>query len=95
MEMCYLACAYRTPSRYCGSTGGVATCPHRQKKPSNADRIRAKDDEELAKWIYDVSITDDFCPYGNTREPCITHNFECVPCIKDWLKAEVNDAESV
>lgn len=27
MDMCYLACAYRTPSGHCGSTGGAATCP--------------------------------------------------------------------
>ena len=43
MDMCYLACAYRTPSGYCGSTGGAATCPHRQKKHTNADRILDKE----------------------------------------------------
>ena len=54
MDMCYLACAYRTPSGYCGSTGGAATCPHRQKKHTNADRIREMNDEELDKFLGEV-----------------------------------------
>jgi len=65
--------------------------PCKERRISNADRIRGMSDEELAKWISDVSITDGFCPYGNTRELCITHNFECVPCITYWLKEEVRD----
>lgn len=60
-EMCYLACAYRTPSGYCGSTGGAATCPHRQRKYTNADRIRHMSDEELADYL---SVID------SSRRPC-------------------------
>lgn len=83
MDMCYLACAYRTPSGYCGSTGGVATCPHRQKKQTNADRVRAMSDEELAEFMW--SGCDNI-----TQEACKRHA-GCVGCWLDWLQEEVDD----
>ena len=78
MDMCYLACVYRTPSGYCGSTGGAATCPHRQKKQTNADRIRSMTDEELAEWLCDIA---GWLPmYEGKMHP-----------ILDWLKQEASD----
>ena len=81
MEMCYLACAYRTPSGYCGSTGGAATCPHRQRKQTNADRIRAMTDEELAEWL---PFKMGAC---NMNEKC-GNDCTCDVCWLDWLKQE-------
>ncbi len=51
------------------------------KQQTNADRIRAMTDEELARWLSDMhdSVT---CPnYGNTD--C---NPSCRVCWLDWLQ---------
>lgn len=80
MDMCYLACAYRTPSGYCGRTAGAATCPHRQKKKTNADRIRAMSDEALAGWL-SIYCRGKTPPY----EPCRN---SCEACWLDWLREE-------
>ena len=61
MDICYLACVYRTPSGFCGSTGGAATCPNYNRRYTNANRIRAMTDEELAAWF--VTIRDDIADY--------------------------------
>lgn len=84
MDMCYLACAYRTPSGYCGSTGGAATCPHRQKKQTNADRIRSMTDEELANWLEQFASCE-LCPA--IRERC-GYGDGCINAWLDWLKQE-------
>lgn len=49
-------------------------CGHKKSIPqTNADRIRAMSDEELAEWI-------DFCPHVRCpRESCET-------CLLAWLK---------
>ena len=85
MDMCYLACAYRTPSGYCGSTGGAATCPHRQKKQTNADRIRSMSDEELA-----MALPFPQCPphKGKCTFSTMIAN-SCDQCWLDWLRQEV------
>lgn len=86
MDICYLACAYRTPSGYCGSTGGAATCPHRQKKQTNADRIRSMSDEELADWL------GVYCNGQTAQEvgkPCVSGMGSCEECWLDWLRQEV------
>lgn len=56
-------------------------------KPTNADRIRAMNDEELAEYI----IHSGFCPSGSKREPCMhpDSDIECSECIRKWLQAEV------
>ena len=85
MEMCYLACAYRTPSGFCGSTGGAATCPHRQRKTTNADQIRAMSDEELALEM----MAKGGCPH-DCEEP-EDMDTDCRLCWLDWLRQEVKE----
>lgn len=92
-DICQFVCPYRTPSGYCGSTGGYTTCPHRKmyepptmksaepiKPMTNADKyFRNATDEEIAKWIHrhDCHIN----LYGYDHEEAIL----------DWLKQEVRD----
>ena len=67
----------------CGLTIG---CEHgKRKAKTNADRIRAMDDEQLAEFIENAC-----CP-----PVCYTKHFDecqkedCVPCWLAWLKEEV------
>ena len=59
-------------------------------KPSNADRIRAMSDEELAEWLDGGFRHADWCdiskfPNGDCME------VPCLGCIIDWLKQEDED----
>ena len=58
-----------------------------KKKQTNADRIRAMSDEDLAEWIYSLNHYFDnhrnvLSIGGITMEDCITD-------ISEWLKREV------
>ena len=52
-------------------------------KKTNADRIRAKTDEGLAKFLW--MPMEHICPYNCQEDP----DRICVTCILDWLKEEV------
>ena len=61
------------------------------KSPTNADRIRAMTDEELAEWFYSgdfpwCNFEEDVvpCPYEEMPDPC-EH------CLLEWLKEEVRE----
>ena len=57
------------------------------KEPeTNADRIRAMSDEELAKTISGDAIY----PWCTEEEPCKYES--CTDCVLAWLKQEVSDA---
>ena len=61
------------------------SCYKRQTN-TNADRIRAKSDEELAKWIADIYPD---CPPGyNCDSSRVT---DCCDCWLDWLKQEADE----
>ena len=79
MDICHLACAYRTPSGYCGSTGGAATCPHKKLKQTNADRVRSMTDRELAMIIG--------CMNHKSGDDCF--DASCFDCTLEWLQEEV------
>lgn len=52
------------------------------KTPSNADRIRAMTDEELAEFIPYWSYTN-ACKCGKHYDDC---NNECEKCVAEWLQ---------
>lgn len=63
-------------------TGPAWNCKKRRKPMTNADRIRAMTDEELAEWIYlTVGFRD--CPIREDR--CFE---DCEKRWLDWLKQE-------
>lgn len=62
---------------------------HQQKPKTNADRIRAMSDEELAEWMYNGISTDpcDYCEYNNgycDGSPC--RGKSNTEIIVKWLK---------
>ena len=59
-------------------------CPGWDRKVvTNADRIRAMTDEELAKFIPDWSYTN-ACKCG--EKPYVACNNECEKCVSEWLQ---------
>lgn len=78
-------CVYCTEDGYCKKFSDeevVSWCvqgPCKDEKPSNADRIRAMSDEELAEWI--------------SKHDCHTNLYGYDPkdAILDWLKEEIED----
>lgn len=62
------------------------------KNPAtNADRIRAMSDEELATALE----TALFCPYKGTDEWCGLKNEYCNACLLDWLQQPVEEVDHV
>ena len=64
-------------------------CPYRTEPITNADRIRAMSDEELAEWIHNGISSDacDYCEYNNgycDGSPC--RGKAEAEIITDWLK---------
>ena len=55
---------------------------------TNADRIRAMTDEELAKFIPDWSYTN-ACKCD--EQPYVDCNNECEKCVAEWLKQPAED----
>ena len=69
-------------TRYKQNTIGIHGCDNGKPKPqTNADRIRAMSDEELAKTI----SGDQIYPWC-TEEPCKYDS--CTDCVLAWLKQE-------
>lgn len=79
---------------YAGKDVRLFICLHEyvRKPPTNADRIRAMSDEELAS-----KLCDDNCPPGyRDALVCGKSGFDCEDCWLDWLQspAEVTANES-
>ena len=87
-------CVYRTEDNKCEfwsdyGKGIVSYCDFddcEEKKPSNADRIRAMSDEELEKWL--VNFCSATCG-GASRARVAMHRDELL----DWLKEEAERGE--
>lgn len=75
------------------SRAGSHRCCFEQKEMTNADRIRAMSDEELAKWLLDMMSHKVACfgegafPYT----PCRNEEHDCVKCGIEWLKQPVEE----
>lgn len=64
-------------------------CCRCDSRKTNADRIRNMSDEELAKYIYDVSEHCADCVVcGDDCDSCNGTEDICVPKIIEWLKSE-------
>lgn len=63
----------------------------KEKTMTNADRIRAMSDEELAKWLLDVMSHKVAC-FGEGAfkySPCRNVEHDCLECGVVWLKQPV------
>ena len=82
---------------YCDSV----PCVLRDKIPpqTNADRIRNMSDEELAKWLIQMSEGDDRIKFCKSRPECNADLDEdreipqerCAECMLDWLCQPVEE----
>lgn len=89
-------CVYCTEDGYCNKysddevTSWCVQSPCKDEKPSNADRIRAMSDEELAKLLVRVAG----CRDGMTRENAIklcNKIIHCDTCWLNWLREEASE----
>ncbi|MGE9941089.1 DUF551 domain-containing protein [Bariatricus sp. SGI.161] len=61
--------------------------PGKEKRHTNADRIRAMSDEDLVEFMYSSDIPwcdDKICREGDNR---------CRECFKKWLQSEVEESD--
>ena len=89
-------CVYCTEDGYCKKysddevTSWCVQSPCKDEKPSNADRIRAMTDEEMAElFMQEYDCSDSFtCP---VQHPCPPEKeASCRECFLDWLKEEAD-----
>ena len=59
-------------------------CPWRTEPITNADRIRAMSDEELAEFIYRCEMSE--IDYAKTFCDLCNGQYECDQCRLDWLQ---------
>lgn len=66
---------------------------HMKKEPiTNADRIRAMTDEELAAWFFSGDFP--WCVYEEDVVPCTYEDIPvhpCERCLLNWLKQEADE----
>lgn len=75
---CTTNCVYRGKDNEARCGGFVGTI-------TNADRIRAMSDEELAKQFSHTPICEQKYP------KCMKDAEDCVECLLEWLKQPVGD----
>ena len=86
-------CVYCTEDGYCKKYSDervISWCvqgPCKDEKPSNADRIRAMTDEEMAEWITELTDCAVY-PYTRKDDPCISIGQTCAASWLCWLKQE-------
>ncbi|MPN49484.1 hypothetical protein SDC9_197105 [bioreactor metagenome] len=77
-------CLNGNPSISCVNCGSGFRNYHPYKPPTNADRIRAMSDEELAECVLGP------CQFESSL--CIEPRKGCKECTLDWLKQPVKEA---
>lgn len=79
----------------CGGTG------MNMENVTNADRIRAMSDEELAVWTMKVLLPDDTIPFCQNKPECEKaldagdeiEDAECIGCLLEWLRQPAEGGE--
>ena len=66
---------------------------YKQKPQTNADRIRAMSDEELAKFLKEFNDCEQHIPFCQNREECWDNipdipEENCLTCLVAWLQKE-------
>ena len=58
---------------------------------TNADRIRAMSDEELAELMFDLVANCQFCPAKDREFYCMVSKETCKAAWFNWLKKEAEE----
>lgn len=80
-----------------GQEGVYISPPIITKKPmTNADRIRAMTEEELAEWLFlrDLGVVNKLIFAANIRNAIRYDKEKCVDDIVEWLKSPADKEES-
>ncbi len=73
---------------YCDRTDCKDCCPNMQQKPkTNADRIRAMSDEELAKFFGRYGFCGGIIPHSYCSKQAVCS----LNCVVNWLKQPVEE----
>ena len=62
-------------------------------KMTNADRIRAMSDEELAAWLTRIANGDVYTDFCCNPARTVVCDSKCVVCIAEWLKHPAKDGD--
>lgn len=78
----------------CEARAGAPKYDHHEffhhKRPTNADRIRAMSDEELAEWLFEVCCFDS--PFGCPAfDKKLSMEKSCREYWLDWLRQEASE----
>lgn len=65
----------------------VDYCPQATPPKSNADKIRAMTDEELAEWLKNIRFSWTCLPRDNGNR-CADFKDDCKACWLNWLEQE-------
>ena len=88
---CPLDCPFEYETKY---TDAVYDDPSKYAKQTNANRIRAMSDEELAKFLQEDVFYEPWCPDDVVcilGEGCQLTDKDCGKCALKWLKQEAKD----
>ena len=69
-------------------------CPWRTEQMTNADRIRAMSDEELAEWLTRIANGDVYTDFCCNPARTVVCDSKCVVCIAEWLKHPAKDGDN-
>lgn len=64
--------------------------PKERRLITNADRIRAMSDEELADWLRNIRFSWKCVPRDNGNR-CADFKDDCKACWFDWLRQEADE----
>ena len=81
---CHSGCVHAVKDRNFVCINGVSCKITTGKSQTNADRIRAMSDEELADFIYRCEMSD--IDYAKTFCDLCNGQYECDQCRLDWLQ---------
>ena len=81
---CHSLCIHAGKDRKSVCINGVSCKITMEKSQTNADRIRAMSDEELAEFIYRCEMSE--IDYAKTFCDLCNGQYECDQCRLDWLQ---------
>ena len=81
---CHSRCVHAGKDRKFVCINGVSCKIKTGKSQTNADRIRAMSDEELAEFIYRCEMSE--IDYAKTFCDLCNGQYECGQCRLDWLQ---------
>ena len=97
-----MACKYEGKGAHvgrCMGTKEIDPCPgydkckqYKHDYMTNADRIRAMGDKEIAKFLVNIAVGEEcvfFCENPKRTVAC----WDCKRCIAEWLKQPAEDTE--